>query len=540
MKDVKEIIGQLLAGRGITEREQIEEYLSDRPKLTYDPFLMRGMREGVDLILEEISAGTKICIYGDYDADGVTSVCILYSGLSRLTDQLVWYVPSRFTEGYGISCAAIDRLAAEGVGLIITVDCGITSVREAEYAKSLGIRMLVTDHHSIGDELPSCVCIDPKQEEEPYPFRDLCGCGVAFKLLQALQRETDIPKSVVTQALDLAATGTVADIVPLKDENRTIVKYGLKQLNSGQRRSMLALKKAISLEEITSENISFGIAPHINAAGRMEHAGEAIRLLLASDDETIQRQVDRLIQFNTRRKSLQEKAYEKGEAMTTGEEAIICLKVDGIHEGIAGIAAGKLKETKNRPVILATPGENGLLKGTGRSIPGVDLFALLDAHRDLFVRVGGHRSACGFTISEENFEQLRTMLDREVRAIYEADPSILETSGGYEMELDPEDITISLSDELSRMQPFGEGNPQPVFLLRDVRIANVAFMGQEHTHARFRAMRNGADVQCVLFRKAQEYKSVLEEGGPVSLTGTVNGQVWNGRKRVQFIVEEII
>ncbi len=553
MNELNQIIKQLMADRGITSPEDIREYLSDRPKRTWDPFLMKNMKEAVGLILAEIEGGTRICVYGDYDADGVTSVCILYTVLSRLTDNLTWYIPSRFTEGYGMHRSAIDRLHEDGVGLIITVDCGITSNDEVEHASDLGIKVLVTDHHSVGDQLPDCLCIDPKQEGETYPFRDLAGCGVAFKLLQALQRQAGLPRDVINEVLDLVAAGTVADIVPLKEENRTIVKYGLQRLNQHTRLSLAELEKAISLDKITTENISFGLAPHINAAGRMEHAAEAVKLLLAGPDETelIQAQVRKLVSCNARRKTLQEDAYIKSmdmipeqirrwQARTGLEELpIICLRVEGIHEGIAGIAAGKLKESCLRPVILATPGENGLLKGTGRSIPGVDLFRLLDSHRELFERVGGHRSACGFTIGEEQFAQLQPMLLEETQALYDEDPSILELGGEYDLEISPGNVSVELADALSAMEPFGEGNPRPRFLIRGVKILQPAYMGEMQNHARFQAFRDGDSVSCVLFRRAEEYSELIEGNEPVDIIGTIKSQVWNGRQRVQMIIEEM-
>ncbi len=535
-----EIIKQIMSARGIVSPADVEEYLSDHPRRTYDPFLMKGMREGVDLILSEIHRGTRICVYGDYDADGVTSVSILMSVLKQLTDNVTWYIPSRFTEGYGLHKSAVDALHADGVGLIITVDCGITSNSEVAYAGTLGIRMVVTDHHQPGDTIPDCVVIDPKQAGETYPFRELAGCGVAYKLLQALQRQAGLPRSIVSETLDLAATGTVADIVPLQDENRTIVKYGLVSLNARSRSSLAALEEAISLEHISSENISFGIAPHINAAGRMEHAREAVELILAEDPEVIQDQVEKLVGYNRRRKKLQEEAYEKSEAAIRGDEPIICLRVDGIHEGIAGIAAGKLKETYGRPVILTTPGEDGDLKGTGRSIPGVDLFCLLDGHRDLFKRVGGHKSACGFTISEENFKKLCPMLEEETEELYRKDPSLLDTGGAYDLQIRPADVTVSLAEALAKMEPFGEGNPKPRFLLQDVYVSRPAYMGENSTHVRFQAVRDGQGAPCVFFRRAQEFRQKLEGSDPVSLIGTISAQVWNGRKRVQMIVEEIL
>lgn len=539
MRTPKTILEQILSGRGLDDPALREEYLSPLPKAAYDPFLMLGMREGVDLIRVHAEKGNRICIYGDYDADGVTSICILRSVLSLLTDNLDWYIPSRFTEGYGLNVGAVEALRAEGTDLLITVDCGITSVREVERARSLGMDVLVTDHHQPGQVLPDCVVIDPRQEGESYPFRQLAGCGVAFKLLQALQRACGLPREIVGGALDLAGTGTVGDIVPLVDENRTMVKYGMAKLNQKDRPSLRALAEAISLERITSESIAFGIVPHINAAGRMGTAADAVRLLMAEDEETIRVQTDRLIQYNRNRKKVQEEAVKRCEEMASGDEDILFLRVEDIHEGIAGIAAGKLKESFHRPVVLVTPSGEGLLKGTGRSIPGVDIRALLDTYRDRFLKFGGHSGACGFTMREEDFELVKAGVEEDVARLFAAHPEIVTGGTDAEMTLEPAEVTVQLAQALSAMEPFGEGNPRPVFMLKNVQTAQLRFMGADETHARFLAVRDGAAASCVLFRRAQQYADLLTAGGPADLLGIVSSQVWNGRTRVQFIVEEI-
>ena len=256
MKTPDRIIGEILNKRGITGEDEISEFLSDRPQKTYDPFLLYNMEAGVDLLLKEIKAGTRVCIYGDYDADGVTSVCILASALRMLTDNFTYYIPSRFDEGYGLNIDAIKKIHAQGVGLIITVDCGSVSYDEVEFAKRLGMKVIVTDHHSIDDIKADCILINPKQKECTYPFSELAGCGIAFKMVQAIQQREKLPKSVVTEVLDLAAVGTVGDIVSLRDENRTIVKYGLNKINSGQRRALKCLSDRISLKQVTSENVA--------------------------------------------------------------------------------------------------------------------------------------------------------------------------------------------------------------------------------------------------------------------------------------------
>ena len=539
MRSPVEIVESILNNRGITDPEDIAEYFSDSPRRTYDPFELKNMREGVDLILDTVREGGRICIYGDYDADGVTSICILYQGLSHLTKNLTWYIPSRFTEGYGVSIEAIEKLAADGVDLIITVDCGITSVDEVEKAKELGMKMIVTDHHKPADILPDCPVIDPKQEDDTYRNSNLAGCGVAFKMLQGIQRTVDLPKSVVNDALDLVGMGTVGDIVSLIDENRTIVRYGLKKLNKDPRPSIKALKDAISLDEISSENISFGLVPHINAAGRMGDAGDAVKLFLSDDEAVIHDQVEKLIACNSERRRVQDKAYERCLQKVRGDEDIILLKVEGIHEGIAGIVAGKLKETFNRPVILTTPTSHGLLKGTGRSIEGLDIHGLLDAHRDSFIKFGGHRSACGFTMEECRFEELRSAVENDVKAIYARDHSLLEDRWDHEMILDLSEINMALADEIEKMEPFGEGNPAPVFLVEGVRIMYHRYMGTENQHVRFTAMADDSGVQCVLFRRASEFSTLIDGDMPLDMTGRIKSQVWNGEKRLQFIVEEI-
>ena len=540
MRKSEEILRALLEIRGISSAEDISEFLSDRPQKTYDPFLLLNMEAGVDLLLSEINKGTKICIYGDYDADGVTSICILSHVISMLTDNLTYYIPSRFEEGYGLNKNAVKKLHDDGVGLMVTVDCGSVSYEEVEYAKELGMRVIVTDHHSIDSIKADCILINPKQKECTYPFKELAGCGVAFKMAQAIQQKAGLPKSAVNEVLDLTAVGTVGDVVSLTDENRTIVKYGLNKINTGERKSLKKLKEAISLKWITSENIAFGIAPHINAAGRMASARDAVELFMAKDDRTMDRRVEDLVFYNSQRKKKQDTAYNQGMEMLTGHEKFVVLHMENIHEGIGGIVAGKIKETTGRPTIIVTPSGEGSLKGTGRSTDKIDIYQVLKKHEDLFERFGGHKSACGFLMNQENLQQLRESLDHEIDCLLEDDPGILEAETSWEMELDPGEITVELAAELMKMEPVGQGNPRPSFVLRNIRPMQVGFMGSDSTHARFNAESEGGNrAECVLFQKAQEKRELLFGEGPVDIIGTVELQKWNGRERVQFIVEEI-
>lgn len=271
---------ELLHKRGLSTEEEIEEFLSARPQKTYDPFLLLNMEAGVDLILSSIEDEEKICIYGDYDADGITSTAVLMEVLSQLTDNLAYYIPSRFEEGYGLNCEALDKIKAAGVDLVVTVDCGSVSCMEVEHAKEIGLKILVTDHHTIKDQQADCLLINPKQPGCPYPFKELAGVGVAFKLAQAIAAETGLDKRVVNRTLDLVGIGTIGDIVPLVDENRTLAKYGIRAVNVSQRPGLTALIEGVSLKQgdICSENISYVIVPHLNASGRMESARTAAKL----------------------------------------------------------------------------------------------------------------------------------------------------------------------------------------------------------------------------------------------------------------------
>ncbi len=540
MRNERDILKKLLENRGITSPEDIREFYSDSPTRTYDPFEMRNMREGVDLVLKTVESGGRICIYGDYDSDGVTSICTLYQGLKHLTDNISWYIPSRFDEGYGMNVEAVEKLAEDNVDLIITVDCGISSIEEVNRAHELGMEVLVTDHHTPGESLPDCLVIDPKQKDETYPYRDLAGCGVAFKLLQGIQRAADLPKKVVADSLDLVGAGTVGDIVPLTDENRTIVKYGLKKLNEGKRRSIRALADAISIREITSERISFGIVPHINASGRMGSAGEAVELFLSDDPTTIDTQVGKIVSYNRERRKVQEEAYEKCLTRIDGNEEIVFIRVEGIHEGIAGIVAGNIKELMKRPVILTTPIGDGLLKGTGRSISGLDIFRILSNHRESFVKFGGHSRACGFTMKDDDFDSLKSAVEEDVHNLFREEPGILDPGLEYDMKIEPEEITLKLADALEAMEPFGEGNPPPVFLLTSVVPRSPRYMGSEENHVRFSIeVGDGKWIHCVLFRHAKEYSSLVEGQMPVNITGQIKANEWNGERRLQFIIEEI-
>lgn len=544
MNDINPKILELLSLRGITEEIDVVEFLSTKPKRTYDPFLLLNMGEGVDFILAAIREDKNICLYGDYDVDGITSICILRILLSHLTDKVTHYIPSRFSEGYGLNKCAIDKLKAKGVDLIVTVDCGSTSYEEVEYAKSIGLDIIVTDHHSIMDKKADCILINPKQEGCTYPFKGLAGCGVAFKLAQALRERAKLPKSVTNSLLDIVAIGTIGDIVPLVDENRTLAKYGLYELNKNDRLGIRLLVEAISMNTITlrSDQIAYCIVPHLNAAGRMKDAMIGVDLLLSKEPDRARKLAGELVLHNAERKRIQEETFNRCIELIE-EQCSDCtfpiIRAEDAHEGITGIVAGKLKDIYEKPVIIATPCD-GLLKGTGRSTDRVDMFQILDKYRELFIRFGGHHGACGFLMSEENFQQFKQQANEELAKRVQADPDLLQQRAQYDMSITGADMTLEFISQLELMEPFGCSNRRPVFCLKGVTLSNQQKMGKEGNHARFFAhCTDGSSAECVFFARAIQHQELIQGSAPLDLYGTLQLNVWNGNKKVQFVVERI-
>jgi single-stranded-DNA-specific exonuclease len=539
------LIRGVLARRGVTEPQDIEEFLSEKPKRTYDPFLLLNMEAGVDFVLSAVKRRRRICVYGDYDADGVASAALLVQVLRLLTDAVTWYIPSRFEEGYGLNKEALKNIAESGGQTVVTVDCGSVSPEEVAFGKELGLEILVTDHHNMAGRAPDCLILNPKQAGESYPFSGLAGCGVAFKLAQALQRRLGFPKQVLNELLDLLGIATIADIVPLVDENRTMAKYGLRALNAATRPGLRALiaRTGLGEREIKAGDVAFILAPHINAAGRMGEAAEVVDLFLTDDEAKIRRVTEALADQNARRKRIQEEVFALCTRMAEAEfggAPILVINAGGAHEGITGIVAGKLKDRFGKPAIVLTDslGADGrpYLKGTGRSVPGLDLHALLKKYEGLFEKFGGHAMACGFLMGAEQEESLRGGLLSDVREMLSANPLLLDDTLIPDASLKPSEIDFALTDQLKRLAPFGSGNPAPIFALHGVRPKNLAFMGDLGQHVRFSA----DGLACVLFREAAGYAEALESGRGLSLLGSPSSDVWNGRERIQFIVRKIL
>ncbi len=548
-------IYRILSSRGIAD-SAMPDFLSTRPKVTYDPFLMPDMREAAEKILAAARAGRRICVYGDYDADGVTSTALLTQVLKLITDNVFYYIPSRFVDGYGLNIEAVHTVKERGAELIVTVDCGSTSPAEVECARQLGMDIIVTDHHTPDAErTPDCLFINPKREGSEYPFRELSGCGVVFKLAQALQRllcaegSKAFPKAVLGELTDLVAISSVADVVPLLGENRTLVKYGLEYIARRSRPGLKILLEHLGCGDrlVDSDTIAYLLAPNINALGRMDSAASAVELFCGVAPDGSQGRdpgelADMMKEMNAARKAEQENTWSicmKAMKEEDCGELFPIIRAPGAHEGVAGIVAGNLKETLHRPVCIVTPSEEGLLKGTGRSVSGINMYELLAARQDLFVRFGGHAGACGFSMREEDLPELRRSMQELVKDRLSDDPEALTEYLEIEGELTEDEKSVEFADALSLLEPFGEGNMRPVFCMRGARIFGLRRMGSDGQHLRFLA--STADqvrVPCVLFRKADEFSEILQTGC-ADIAGELGINEYAGSRRLQMLIRDV-
>lgn len=461
----------LLASRGIS-MEQVESFLSPQLEALSSPFRIPGMDRAVARIRQALKEGERILVHGDYDADGVVSTALLVRNLQRLGGQVLTYIPDRFSEGYGVSEEGIRYAQDQGVSLIITVDCGITAVKEVAQARSLGIDVVVTDHHLPQEVLPQAVAVvNPRLMEDG---EDLAGVGVVFKLLDALYTDMDLDKTSLYWDLDLVALGTVADLMPLVGENRILVHYGLKVLSQTRKAGLKALKEVARLHRsaIQPWHISFVFGPRLNVAGRLRHARLALRLLTTRDGPTALRLANLLDQENRRRQKLERKimdeAIEKIESNRMDTLPVMVVAGDAWHEGVIGIVASRLVERYERPTVVIAV-ENGWGKGSGRSVPGFHLFEALYAHRHLLEAFGGHQMAAGLRIRRNRISQLRHALVRYVET-HMPEPPQPEVDVDFIL-CDPSWLTDPrLPEEFDKLRPFGMGNPYPTFVVPGAQV----------------------------------------------------------------------
>ena len=527
----------VLCARGVDTAPAASAFLAHGPNLLHDPFLLRDMEKAVERISRAIREQETVAVYGDYDVDGITATCLLTQFLRTLGGQVVSYIPDRTEEGYGLNNHAIDALARQGVTLIVTVDCGITAAQEVEYARALGVDVVITDHHQCKEVLPQAVAVvDPRRPDCSYPFPDLAGVGVALKLALALTAPDQRPQVLLDYG-ELAAIGTVADVMLLQGENRALVHLGLERLADCSRPGLQALLREAGCprgQVPTTVTIGYGLAPRINAAGRMEQAGTALELLLTQDPQRGQELAQELCQLNRLRQAIELEIFQHCDQLLTHTPAlsapVIVLAGEGWHQGVIGIVASRLAEKYACPAfMISLDGDKG--KGSCRSFGGFNLFGALERCAPLLDSYGGHELAAGFSIRRDNIPAFRAALCQLVEEFAGHQP--MESSLDVDCEI-PHCSLLSTQDveSLSLLEPFGSGNPKPVFLLRSVCVLSHTDVGGGR-HLKLRLRRDGVVMDAIFF-SANTAACGIENGQRLDIAFTLQINQFRGNRTVQL------
>ncbi len=536
------LIAAVLYQRGLRSEGAIREFFASDYRL-HDPFSLRGMEAAVQRIVAAIQNHEPMAVYGDYDTDGVTAVTLLVQVIRAMGGMIQPYVPHRIREGYGLNIAAIDALAREGVRLLITVDCGISNVREAEHARAVGLDLIITDHHEPPARLPNALTIiNPKQPGCLYPFKHLVGVGIAYQLARALARRGLRSTLQKDDLLDVVAIGTVTDMGLLIGENRVLVTHGLKALNAAQRPGVRALIEAAGLTpgRVTSTDISFGLGPRLNASGRIDNARLSYELLLAEEFATAQHLAHELNMQNRQRqelsKSVQEQASAQIRALGKHQQRIIVLDDVGYPAGVVGLVAARLVEEYGRPTVLIERGETWS-RGSARSIPGFSIIEALTACADLFERFGGHTEAAGFTIATDRLPELE---ERLVQYAEERLPDeLLTPSLWLDAEISLGELSYELLKELTHLEPFGQGNPQPVLMSSRVQVIGAWPRGSDGQHLKLRLADAGGagSFDAIAFRFGHLAR-YFEQPRWIDVAYTLQADEWNGGNAVQLNIKD--
>lgn len=528
---------ELCVQRGLHTKEEIERFLKPDESWIHDPFLMKDMDKACERIMQAIEAGEKITVYGDYDADGVTSTSIMMETFEMLGALADYFIPNRFKEGYGPNKEAFKHLIENGTRLIVTVDNGVAGHEAIEYAMEQGVDVIVTDHHELPDTRPKAYAIvHPKHPEGEYPFGDLAGAGVALKVATALLGE------LPAEFLDLAAIGTVADLVSLTDENRALVTFGLKMLQETQRFGLLALMKEIDLkpEEADETAIGFKIGPRLNAIGRLGDASPAVELLTTFDDGEAKQLAQQIHQQNDERKAIVSKIVEEAQELLKQQDpntSVHVLAKEGWHEGVLGIVASRMiNETGNPTIVLNLNPETGEAKGSGRSIQAFNLYEECNEVRDLFTHFGGHHMAAGMTLPMENLHALQQHLNEKALKIQET------VDFADELEVDVNcqisEVSLEALSEIDQLKPFGTGNPKPAFQLQNVQALEARKIGADKTHLKMKVQQEQSELDVIAFQFGS-MADALKGNPTLSLLGTLEINEWNGNRKPQLMLTDL-
>ena len=545
---VDPVLAELLVQRGVTTFQQARSFF--RPDLAdlHDPFLMKGMEEAVSRVHDAVISREKILVYGDYDVDGTTAVSLVYSFLRRLTPAIDFYIPERYDEGYGVSYKGIDWAHENGFKLIITLDCGIKANEKVDYAAERGIDVIICDHHLPENDLPKAVAVlDPKREDCNYPFDDLSGCGVGFKLVQGYSQRYGIPFETLVPLLDLLVVSIASDLVSVTDENRILAHYGLKQLNSQPREGLLAMIHLSGLEpqHLTIDDIVFKIGPRINAAGRMESGRIAVDLLTASDEATAIRIGTEINEHNNERKNIDRRITQEaldmvrsGGCLSSGNATIVYNPQ--WHKGVVGIVASRLVEAFYKPTIVFTQSQGGLVTGSARSVHGFDLYDAIESCADLLENFGGHLYAAGLTLKEENLPAFCERIEKFISGsiIPEMQTPVVDVDA----RLNFSQITPKFLRILKQFQPFGPGNSAPVFLTENVYDNGMGRkVGAEAGHLKLELIQESHPyhhISAIAFNMASFYEHV-KAGNPIDVCYSIVENYYRGTANTQLRIKDL-
>ncbi len=540
--NIHPVLCKLLVLRGITTFEEAKDFFRPNLSQLHDPFLMKDMDKAITRIEQAIQNNENILIYGDYDVDGTTSVSLVYSFFKQIHTGLHFYIPDRYTEGYGVSYQGIDYAAENDVSLIIALDCGIKANDKVTYAKSKNIDFIICDHHLPGEILPDAVAIlDPKRSDCAYPYKELSGCGIGFKLIQAYALKNDIDVNAVYQHLDLVAISIASDLVPVTGENRILAKFGIEQLNQQPRAGIQALMSELKLSrQLEISDLVFVIGPRINAAGRIAHGSEAVGLLIEEDYNTALEKTVKVQQNNTDRKTLDRDITEEALSLIDNNNGLISRKSTVLfqehwHKGVIGIVASRLIERYHRPTIVLAA-SNGKAVGSGRSVPGFDLHEAIEACSEHLVQFGGHKYAAGLTIELDKIDAFSDAFEKAVaeRITEEQLTAQIEVDAVIELN----DINEKFFNIIEQMNPFGPGNMRPNFVTKDVYDTGYSKILKDN-HLKLNILKDGQDPKNGIGFGMAEYMDIMESKETVDICYQLYANVWNGQTKIEFRLKDL-
>ncbi len=534
--EVSEIMAKLLVSRNI-EFEKIDEYLNGTLDNLMDPYGIKDMDKLVERVDLALKNKEKICIYGDYDVDGITSITILYKFLDSLGADVIYYLPDRLLEGYGINKNALKDIKSRGVSLIITVDCGITAVEEVEFAKEIGLDVVITDHHECAEKLPEAIAIvNPKRKDDTYGCKVLAGVGVAFKCISALAIKYGLDKNEYLKYLDIVSIGTISDIVPIIGENRIISKYGLKMIENTNNIGLKALLNLIAPKEIDSMTVSFSMAPRINACGRMGNASAAVKLLLEKDEHIAEKIALELDELNTERKNVEtmifEDALEQIQERGLEKKNSLVLYNESWHNGVIGIVASRLVNLYYKPVILLTK-EHNEIRGSGRCPAGFSLYDALTECKDKVIQFGGHELAAGLSLSEDMIEEFTNAFEEVATRRKDG---ISEQIIDVDTQIEKKDLNAQIIKDIRRIKPYGQSNPQPIFLYKGLKVNAIRTI-KDDKHLKLILKDDKALIDAIGFSMG-ERRDEIRIGDKIDVVGNVELNSYNTPKTIQILLQD--